>query len=56
MISDGGVLTFKDKSPNFESPTDADEDTAASGDQGKGDNVYKVTVEASGGTKSDVEG
>ena len=49
-----GVLSFK-KAPNFESPTDADEDTTgAAGDQGKGDNVYKVTVKASGGSQ-DVE-
>ena len=47
---DGGVLTFKE-SPDFEIPTDRDEvpDTEAAGDQGKGDNVYKVTVQASGG-------
>ena len=50
---DGGVLTFKN-TPNFEKPTDRDEDTVAAGDQGKGDNVYKVTVEASGG-KQEVE-
>ena len=48
-----GVLTFEDP-PNYEKPTDADEDTATSGDQGKGDNVYKVTVVASG-TEQDVE-
>ncbi len=53
-ISDDGVLTF-DKSPNFESPTDADEDTAASGDQGKGDNVYKVTVVATSDTKTELK-
>ena len=51
-ISDDGVLSFK-KQPNYESPTDRDddndEDTAVSGDQGAGDNVYKVTVEALGG-------
>ena len=50
---DGGVLAFK-KSPSFESAKDADEDKAASGNQGKGDNVYKVTVVASG-TKQAVE-
>ena len=50
---DGGVLSFKE-APNYESPTDADEDTDTSGDQGKGDNVYKVTVIASG-TEQDVE-
>ena len=44
---DGGVLAFK-KPPSFESAKDADEDKAASGNQGKGDNVYKVTVVASG--------
>ena len=36
-ITQAGVLSFKEK-PNFESPADAD-----------GDNVYKVTVDASGG-------
>ena len=47
---DGGVLTFKE-SPNYEKPSDRDEipDSEATGDQGKGDNVYKVTVIASGG-------
>ena len=50
---DGGVLSFK-KSPNFESPGDGDEDPVASGEQGAGDNVYKVTVTASGGSQ-DVE-
>ena len=38
-ISAGGVLSFK-KSPNYESPADADKD-----------NVYMVTLEASGGTR-----
>ena len=47
-ISDDGELTFKD-APNYEKPTDADEDTAISGDQGAGDNKYQVTVTASGG-------
>ena len=45
---DGGVLTFNE-SPDFEKPSDRDEDTESAGDQGKGDNVYQVTVEASGG-------
>ena len=45
---DGGVLTFEE-SPDFEKPTDRDEDTVAAGAQGEGDNVYQVTVEASGG-------
>ncbi len=44
-ISSDGVLTFK-KAPNFEKPTDRDEDKTASGLQGFNDNVYKVTVEA----------
>ena len=48
-----GVLSFK-KARNYESPTDGDEDDTASGDQGAGDNVYKVTVTASGGSQ-DVE-
>ena len=49
---DGGVLTFK-KSPDFEKPTDRDEvdDADEVGDQGKGDNVYMVTVLASGGSQ-----
>ena len=49
---DGGVLTFK-KSPDFEKPTDRDEvdDAEEVGDQGKGDNVYKLTVLASGGSQ-----
>ena len=46
-ISDDGVLTF-DKSPDFEDAKDDDESDLA-GDQGKGDNVYKVTVMASDG-------
>ena len=47
---DGGVLSFKE-SPDFEDPTDRDEvdDADEIGDQGAGDNVYKVTVLASGG-------
>ena len=48
---DGGVLTF-DKSPNFEGAKDGDEKPDEAGDQGKGDNVYKVTVKASGGSKA----
>ena len=49
---DGGVLTFKE-SPDFEKPTDRDEvdDADEVGDQGKGDNVYMVTVLASGGSQ-----
>ena len=52
---EGGVLAFK-KSPNYEKPTDAD-DSDDAGDQGKGDNVYKITVKASSSTtsKQDVE-
>ena len=50
-ISDEGVLTF-DKKPDFEGAKDGDEDTAAAGDQGAGDNVYKVTVVASGGKQA----
>ena len=45
---DGGVLTFEEP-PDFEKPSDRDEDTESAGDQGKGDNVYQVTVKASGG-------
>ena len=51
-ISDDGELTFK-KSPNFEKATDRDEDGDAAGDQGKGDNVYKVTVVATGDAKAE---
>ena len=47
---DGGVLTFKDP-PDFEGPADKDESDDV-GDQGKGDNVYKVTVIASGGSQA----
>ena len=47
-ISDEGVLTFEEQ-PDFEKPKDEDEDTDSAGDQGKGDNVYKVTVVASEG-------
>ncbi len=47
-ISDDGVLSFKAQ-PDFENAKDDDEDPEASGNQGKGDNVYKVTVEALGG-------
>ena len=46
-ISDEGVLTFE-KQPNFEDEKDGDESDDA-GPQGVGDNVYKVTVVASGG-------
>ena len=44
-ISSDGVLTIK-AVPDYENPTDRDEDPATTGDQGKGDNVYKVTVKA----------
>ena len=47
-ISDDGVLTFEDP-PDFEDAKDGDEDPDTSGDQGAGDNVYMVTVEALGG-------
>ena len=42
---DTGVLTFKD-APNFEAKADADEDDDSLGNQGKGDNIYRVTVKA----------
>ncbi len=48
-ISDDGVLTFEDP-PDFEDAKDGDEDPDSSGDQGAGDNVYMVTVEALGGS------
>ena len=44
---DGGELAF-DKSPDYEDAKDADEDPDTSIAKGKGDNVYKVTVVASG--------
>ena len=47
-ISDDGVLSFKEQ-PDYEDPKDGDEDDTASGEQGAGDNVYKVTVTALGG-------
>ena len=49
---EGGVLTFK-KSPNYESPTDRDEDDDSAGDQGKGDNVYKIAVVATSDTSAE---
>ncbi len=39
----GGVLTFK-KSPNYEMPSDRDDDLDTDGDQNAGDNEYKVSV------------
>ena len=48
---EGGVLAFK-KSPNYEGATDRDEDGDSAGDQGKGDNVYKITVVANNGTQA----
>ena len=47
-ISDDGVLTFEEQ-PDFEDAKDGDEDTDDAGPQGVGDNVYQVTVVASGG-------
>ena len=44
-ISDDGVLTF-DGAPNFEAKADADEDDDSLGNQGKGDNIFRVTVKA----------
>ena len=46
---DTGVLTFK-KSPNFEDAKDVDEDPDSAGGQGVGDNVYKVSIQANGGS------
>ena len=48
-ISDDGALTFKD-APNFEDAKDIDEDGDSLGEQGTGDNVYRVIVTATGGT------
>ncbi len=49
-ISDDGELTWVDQ-PDFETPKDMDEvdDSVEAGPQGEGDNVYQVTVVASGG-------
>ena len=44
-ISSDSVLTFN-AVLDYENPTDRDEDPDTAGDQGKGDNVYKVTVKA----------
>ena len=49
-IGSDGVLTINSV-PDFENPTDRDEDPATDGDQGKGDNVYKVTVKATFGSE-----
>ena len=40
---DGGALRFKSP-PNYESPSDGDEDTNTEGLQRAGDNIYRVTV------------
>ena len=45
---EGGVLEFKSP-PNYESPTDRDEDTTTSVLEGAGDRKYQITVVASGG-------
>ena len=50
-ISDDGELSFK-KSPDFEKPSDRDEDPGAAGDQGLKDNKYQVTVKVSGGSQA----
>ena len=39
----GGDLRFK-SSPDYENPTDRDEDTVNGGAQRAGDNIYRVTV------------
>ena len=46
---DTGVLTFKD-APNFEAKADMDEDMDSLGNQGKGDNIFQVTVKANAGS------
>ena len=48
---EGGVLTFK-KQPNYESPTDRDEDLDTSVADAAGDNKYQITVLASGGKQA----
>ena len=50
-IDEGGVLTFKSP-PNYESPTDRDEDPDTSVAEGKGDRKYQITVVASGGEQA----
>ena len=47
---DGGVVDF-DGTPDYENPTDRDEDPNTAGDQGKGDNAYQVTVKATLGNQ-----
>ncbi len=47
---DGGVVAF-DGTPDYENPTDRDEDPNTAGDQGKGDNAYQVTVKATLGNQ-----
>ena len=46
---DDGVLTFKSP-PNYEVPTDRDEDGASAGEQGAKDKMYQVSITANGGT------
>ena len=48
-ISDEGELTFE-KAPNFEAKADMDEDLDSLGNQGKGDNIFRVTVMANAGS------
>ena len=51
----GGVLSFKSP-PDYENPTDRDEDPDMAGDQRVGDNVYKVTVRFGGGGEDGMPG
>ena len=51
----GGVLSFKGP-PNYEAPTDGDEDPNAVGDQRAGDNSYKVTVRVGSGGEDGLPG
>ena len=51
ISDDTGELTFKD-APNFEAKADMDEDKDSLGNQGKGDNIFRVTVKANGGSQA----
>ena len=53
-IGNDGALAFK-AVPDFENPTDRDEDAATAGNQGAKDNVYRVTVKATLGTGADAQ-
>ena len=52
---DGGVLSFKSP-PNYENPTDRDEDPVAADPQRAGDNIYRVTVRFGAGGEDGMPG